>query len=183
MEKLTCSSCGATMNPNTTQPYLVCEYCDSAVENKYYTEPAPGTVIETATAVQTEAEDALATEETADTEEPTLIEKLIDAGKNLLTGGILQGVTSAVTPRPIVYSRPIVTYQSMQRPQKPVHQPVHKPNRPSAVARPAQGHHTMGQAGMHQRPDRPSGNRPTGGRPSGGRPSGGPGGRGGQGRR
>lgn len=36
MEKIICSSCGATMTPNTTQPFLTCEYCDTTVPNTYY---------------------------------------------------------------------------------------------------------------------------------------------------
>lgn len=36
MEKIICSSCGATMTPNTTHPFLVCEYCDTTVPNAYY---------------------------------------------------------------------------------------------------------------------------------------------------
>lgn len=36
MEKIICSSCGATMTPNSTQPFLTCEYCDTTVPNTYY---------------------------------------------------------------------------------------------------------------------------------------------------
>lgn len=38
VEKMICSSCGATLIPNTIQPALVCEYCDTAVANPYYVE-------------------------------------------------------------------------------------------------------------------------------------------------
>lgn len=38
MEKIICSSCGATMTPNTTSPFLTCEYCDTTVPNAYYDE-------------------------------------------------------------------------------------------------------------------------------------------------
>lgn len=38
MEKIICSSCGATITPNTTQPFLTCEYCDTAIPNAYYVE-------------------------------------------------------------------------------------------------------------------------------------------------
>lgn len=36
MEKLICSSCGATLTPNSNQPFIVCEYCDTTVPNAYY---------------------------------------------------------------------------------------------------------------------------------------------------
>lgn len=36
MEKMICSSCGATMTPNNTQPFLTCEYCDTTVTNPHY---------------------------------------------------------------------------------------------------------------------------------------------------
>lgn len=36
MEKLICSSCGATLTPNATQPFLTCEYCDTTVPNTHY---------------------------------------------------------------------------------------------------------------------------------------------------
>lgn len=38
MEKLICSSCGAAITPNTTQPILTCEYCDTSIPNAYYVE-------------------------------------------------------------------------------------------------------------------------------------------------
>lgn len=38
MEKIICSSCGATLTPNNTQPFLTCEYCDTTVPNAYYDE-------------------------------------------------------------------------------------------------------------------------------------------------
>ncbi|MBQ8554236.1 MAG: hypothetical protein IJ438_00040 [Clostridia bacterium] len=38
MEKLICSSCGATLTPNTTQAFLTCEYCDTTVPNAHYNE-------------------------------------------------------------------------------------------------------------------------------------------------
>lgn len=41
MEKLVCSACGAPLTPNTDQPYLTCEYCDTAVPNAFYREPVP----------------------------------------------------------------------------------------------------------------------------------------------
>ena len=40
MEKIICASCGATMTPNSTQPFLTCEYCDTTVPNAYYNESA-----------------------------------------------------------------------------------------------------------------------------------------------
>lgn len=40
MEKIICSSCGATMTPNSTQPFLTCEYCDTTVPNAYYVQDA-----------------------------------------------------------------------------------------------------------------------------------------------
>lgn len=36
MEKMICSSCGATMTPNNTQPFLTCDYCDTTVTNPHY---------------------------------------------------------------------------------------------------------------------------------------------------
>lgn len=36
MEKIICSSCGATLTPNSTQPFLTCEYCDTTVPNAHY---------------------------------------------------------------------------------------------------------------------------------------------------
>ncbi len=38
MEKIICSSCGAPLTPNSTQPFLTCEYCDTTVPNAYYDE-------------------------------------------------------------------------------------------------------------------------------------------------
>ena len=186
MEKLTCSSCGATMIPNTTQPYLVCEYCDSAMENKYYTGPAEPTV--TASTVSAVAEETSAVEETSQTieteeEEPTLIEKLVDAGKNLLTntitGNLHQGKTYTTYTRPVTYINP----RPIARPAKPAATPVQpaRPARPAGTqmqpARPArpsvQG---SGRDGMHHRPEggRPSGSHGHGGGrgPGGGHGSG-----------
>lgn len=40
MEKMICSSCGATLIPNNTQAFLVCEYCDTSVPNPHYDEAA-----------------------------------------------------------------------------------------------------------------------------------------------
>lgn len=40
MEKLICTSCGATLNVTTISQVLVCEYCDTAVANPYYDESA-----------------------------------------------------------------------------------------------------------------------------------------------
>lgn len=36
MEKIICASCGATLTPNSSQPFLTCEYCDTTVPNAYY---------------------------------------------------------------------------------------------------------------------------------------------------
>lgn len=44
MEKMICSSCGATMTPNTTQPFLTCEYCDTTVDNPHYVQGEAGEV-------------------------------------------------------------------------------------------------------------------------------------------
>ena len=40
MEKMICSSCGATLIPSNTQAFLVCEYCDTSVPNPHYDEAA-----------------------------------------------------------------------------------------------------------------------------------------------
>lgn len=45
MEKIICASCGATMTPNNTQPFLTCEYCDTTVPNAYYSESAAAAAI------------------------------------------------------------------------------------------------------------------------------------------
>lgn len=36
MEKLLCASCGATLNPDVNEPFITCEYCDTAVANPHY---------------------------------------------------------------------------------------------------------------------------------------------------
>lgn len=56
MEKMICSSCGATMTPNNTQAFLTCEYCDTTVANPHYvqgTEAAAPAVDLQALCVQT----------------------------------------------------------------------------------------------------------------------------------
>lgn len=40
MEKMICACCGAAITPTTTQAFLTCEYCDTAVPNPYYDEAA-----------------------------------------------------------------------------------------------------------------------------------------------
>jgi len=44
MEKLICSSCGATLTPNNTQPFLTCEYCETTVPNAHYEQGAGSAV-------------------------------------------------------------------------------------------------------------------------------------------
>ena len=63
MEKMICSSCGATMTPNNTQPFLTCEYCDTTVANPHY---------EQGTATAAPAVDLQA----------LCVQKLMDMGKN-----------------------------------------------------------------------------------------------------
>ena len=36
MEKMLCTSCGATLTPDVSAPFLTCAYCDTAVPNPHY---------------------------------------------------------------------------------------------------------------------------------------------------
>ena len=180
MEKLTCTSCGATMTPNTNQPYLVCEYCDSAMENKYYVAPVePVAAASQAAAVQEEIATEVETSQATETqeEEPTLIEKLVDAGKDLLTGALTGNLTQGkqntiytTYTQPVTYAQPVTYVQP--RPAKPAARPVQparparptgKPSQHSRPVKPAI--QNSGRDGMHQRPEggRPSGNHGHGG--------------------
>lgn len=176
MEKLTCSSCGATMTPNTNQPYLVCEYCDSAVENKYYIQPAePVYAAQPGDETTETMESQTAQEPSAEAEEPTLLEKLADAGKELLDGILEQKSTYSNYSNPIIVSRPVVSKPA--RPRQQVQPTVpHKPaTRPVAAGHSRPSGRPSGHAGAHQRPDRPGGGHGgRGGHGSGGK---GPGGR------
>lgn len=175
MEKLTCSSCGATMTPNTNQPYLVCEYCDSAVENKYYIQPAePVSAVQPESEMTASAETQTTQESVAEAEEPSLLEKLADAGKNLLDGILEQKTIYSNSSQPVIVSRPVTP---PARPRQQVRPTV--PHRPAA--RPVNAGHSRPSGkpsdhmSAHQRPDRPGGGHGgRGGHGSGGR---GPGGR------
>lgn len=194
MEKLICSACGATIAPSITTPYLVCEYCGTAIENKYYSETAAEAARQEAQqqeAVQAAAEAAAQTAE----EEPNLVEKLLNAGKEKLTDKIEQltgldldgepeTVTCATVPvytQPLGYSQQALYTQPAMRPvparprqtERRRKQPVQQP-RPVQMARPRQVNEP-GQGSGRGMQYRPAG-RPGQGGP-GGRGQGGPGGR------
>lgn len=192
MEKLTCTACGATMTPNTVQPYLVCEYCDSAIENKYYDAAAAEAArLKAARQEALQAADQSAGEDAAEAsaEEPTLVERILNAGKEKLTDKIeqltgleLDGKPEAVVyTQPVVYSQPLLYSQTAARPMPTVprrderrrKEPVQQP-RPVHMARHGR-HGEAGRQGMQQRPDNGRGQNSPGGRGQGGRKQSGPG--------
>lgn len=200
MEKLTCTACGATMTPNTVQPYLVCEYCDSAIENKYYDAAAAEAArLEAARQEALQAADQSSGEDAAEAsaEEPTLVERILNAGKEKLTDKIeqltgleLDGKPEAVVytqpvvySQPVAYSQPLLYSQTAARPMPTVprrderrrKEPVQQP-RPVHMARHGR-HGEAGRQGMQQRPDNGRGQNSPGGRGQGGRKQNSPGGR------
>ena len=161
MEKLICPACGAPLTPDSTQPFLTCEYCDTAVENKYYVAPP---VVEAAEKPEPIAETL--------TEEP---EEETAPGRSLLK--TLLGVGTAIAANNL-RKRAVVVH-------RPAVHPVLRTGHPAIPHRPPQPARIGGLSARPTRAVRPGSTRPQPG-PSrvhggvGGRPMG-PGGRGGRG--
>ena len=162
MEKLVCAACGAPLTIDQSKPVIICEYCDTSIENKFYVptpkiEPAP----QPETPVQAETE--LPEDEA---EGGSLLKTLVGVGTAIAANRLRKRVSSA---------------------QQSAVRPVHPP-RNAAVPRtryPAAQVLRRGSESTVQTP-RPSMPRPMGGMPSrdfGGRGHGGrgPGGHGGRG--
>lgn len=148
MEKLICSACGAPLTVTTSEPFLKCEYCDTAIENKYYVEPEP--------VVPQPAEEEA---EVPQAEEPA------SSGGSLLK--TILGVGTAIAAskmrrRSAVLRQPAVRVTPMGRRAAVAHPP--RPAVPAAPRRP--------------QPPRPGGTGMHMSRPSMTRHAGGPGGRG-----
>ena len=173
MEKLICPACGAPLTPDSAQPFLNCEYCDTSVENKYYVAP-PASAAQPA--VQ-QFDPEPAAEEDADeafipASGSSLLQTLLNAGTALVASSMRTKRTTA--HRTAVHHPPVG-----RAPLKSVQQ---RGSRPAAPHRPPEPPHAGGIGARPTRAVRPGSSRPTahhGGMP--GRGLGGPGGRGGRG--
>lgn len=122
MEKLICSGCGAALTLNTTQPYLVCEYCDTAVPNAFYAEPAQAEAAPVSAAAE-EAE----TVEAAETDPVSaLVETVGGVARTLLQRSMMnRALQRSVRQRPVMQrtaARPAVQ-RMRQEPMGPVRVP------------------------------------------------------------
>ena len=161
MEKLICTACGAPLAPDTSKPFLTCEYCDTAIENKYYVAPV--------------------TPEPAPAPEPAPVQDVLPRQEETASGGSLLktilGVGTAIAASSLrrkstVVRQPVIHTSPMGRaPQRTHQRALHAtPRRHPEPPR-------TGASGM--RPARPGQSRPVGGmRGPGGRGPGRPGGRG-----
>lgn len=154
MEKLICSACGAPLAPNTSEPFLTCEYCDTTVENKYYVEPE----VPQPQAAVPEAEAEFIGEETPSG--GSLFKTLLGVGTAIAASSAINRQRTVVKHR-----TPVARFVPAARPAPRV--------KPASARRLPEAPRT---GGMGPRPARPGMGRPQGGR--GGR---GPGGRGGMG--
>ena len=163
MEKLICPACGAPLTPDSTQPFLTCEYCDTAVENKYYVAPP---VVET---VQKPAEEPIAETLMEESEEEAA------PGRSLLK--TLLGVGTAIAANNLRRRATVV--------RRPAVHPVLRTGHTAIPHRPPEPPRIGGLSARPTRAVRPGSTRPQPGRSRvhggvGGRPLG-PGGRGGRG--
>lgn len=148
MEKLICSACGAPLTPDESQPFITCEYCDTAIDNKYYVAPA-------------KPEPAPQPVQTAEGEQDETIETTAEAQEQeegSQGGGLLRtlvGVGSALAATRLAKKRTVV-----QRPAASAVRTVHRTARPQPPA----GHGmARTRSSSSVRPARPGPGRPSGG--------------------
>ena len=162
MEKLICSACGAPLTVNTNEPFLKCEYCDTAIENKYYVAPE----VKDSEPVQETAE-TVETEDAETSDGGSLLHTLLGVGTAIAANKLRR---RSVTARPPMDRRtPPGRSASTPHPRTMQTAPRRHPEPPrtgSMGARPARGGRPSGGPGGHGGP---------GGRGPGG--MGGPGGR------
>ena len=155
MEKLICTACGAPLTPDTASPFLTCEYCDTAIENKYYVAPA-APVQET---IQPTEESAGPQDEGMETEVSgsSIVKTLLGAGTALATNALRNRSRTVAVRR--TAARPVLHNGHASTP----HRRPEPPRMGSTSARPAHG-------------IRPCGGHPQSRRAGGPRGMGGPGG-------
>ena len=158
MEKLVCTSCGATITPNTTEPFLTCEYCDSSITNAFYVEPAPKPANEEkpqdSPAAQTVQETSV--EEEANSPVSTLVEAVGGVARTLLQRSLInRSLQRSVKQRPIIQrtnARP--TVQHVRPPRPSVAQPRPHMQHPHGMRRAQAGGpgRPMGGPGRGRKP-------------------------------
>ncbi len=163
MEKLICPACGAPLTPDTSRPFLTCEYCDTPVENKFFAEPAVKEPEPEAETVVFEAADEA--EETHSG--PSLLQTILGVGTAIAASNLRRRTT--IQRQPVIHTSPLG------------HAPVKRTHQRTLHAMPRRHPEPPRTGGMGMRPMRPGMNRPMGG-PGGRGPSGrggmsGPGGR------
>lgn len=135
MEKLVCGSCSAPIAPNTTDPFLTCEYCDTSITNPFYAAPA----------VEEKEEPVLdgqpQEEQTAESPVSTLAQAVGGVARTLLQRSLLhRSLQRSVKQRPIIqrtHAHPAV--QHVRPPRPSVIQPRPRMQHPHGMRPPRGG--------------------------------------------
>lgn len=182
MEKLICSACGAPLAPNTNEPFLTCEYCDTTVANKYYAAPEAEEAKAPAQETAAQAPETLTDETVDETEETSfgggLLKTLLGVGTVIAASSARSRARAAVRRTPVTR-----TGSALRTPQRAVRIAPHRHPEPPRTgsfgarpARPTQG--VPGRTGRSGSPGRSGGPGRAGSMNRGGRGGmGGPGGR------
>ena len=156
MEKLICSACGAPLTVTTAEPFLTCEYCDTAIENKYYVAPAqPAEPIAEPNA-EPAGEEVQQTVQEDESSGGSLLQTLIGVGTTLAANSLRKRARNTTVVRRAQPARPVLRTGHTAVP----HRHPEPPRTGGMTARPAHPGMSRTHGG---RPSRPAGGRGPGG--------------------